>query len=51
MEHLREVEQRDEIEWAEVERGIEQPFAVLLPTLTAAGRRRFLAALDRASAT
>ena len=49
MDHLREMEQRDEIEWADVERGIEHHFAVLLPTMTAAGRRRFVAALDRAS--
>ncbi len=49
MDHLREMEQRDEIEWADVERGIQHHFAVLLPTMTAAGRRRFAAALDRAS--
>ena len=49
MDHLREMEQRDTIEWADVERGIEHHFAVLLPTMTAAGRRRFVAALDRAS--
>ena len=51
MDHLREMEQRDEIEWADVERGIEHHFAVLLPTMTAAGRRRFTAALARASST
>ena len=49
MDHLREMEQRDEIDWADVERGIEHHFAVLLPTMKAAGRRRFVAALDRAS--
>ena len=47
MDHLREMEQREEIGWADVERGIRHHFAVLLPTLTAAGRRRFVAALDR----
>ncbi|MEM9460642.1 MAG: TetR/AcrR family transcriptional regulator [Myxococcota bacterium] len=47
MDHLREMEQRDEIEWGDVERGIEHHFAVLLPTLTAAGRRRFTAAFER----
>ena len=35
---------------ADVERGIEHHFAVLLPTMTAPGRRRFVAALERASA-
>ena len=49
MDHLREMEQRDTIEWADVERGIEHHYAVLLPTMTAAGRRQFVAALDRAS--
>lgn len=48
MDHLREMEQRDEIEWADVERGIQHHFAVLLPTMTAAGRRRFVSALTRA---
>lgn len=49
MDHLREMEQRDEIDWSDVERGIEHHFALLMPALTAAGRRRFVAALDRAS--
>lgn len=49
MDHLREMEQCDEIEWADVERGIRHHFALLLPTMNAAGRRRFVAALDRAS--
>lgn len=48
MDHLREMEQREEIEWSDVERGIEHHFALLLPTMTAAGRRRFVEALDRA---
>ncbi len=48
MDHLREMEQRIEIEWSDVERGIEHHFAVLLPTMTAAGRRRFEAARGRA---
>ena len=47
VEYLREMEERDEIEWAEVERGIEHHFAVLLPLMTAVGRRRFRAALNR----
>ena len=51
MDHLREMEQLDRIEWADVERGIEHHFSVLLPTLTAAGRRRFVAALSRASSS
>lgn len=50
MDYLREMEQCDEIQWADVERGIQHHFAVLLPAMTAAGRRGFLAALDRASA-
>lgn len=50
MDHLREMEQRDDIEWSDVERGIEHHFAVLLPTMTAEGRRRFTDALARASA-
>ncbi|MEM6295926.1 MAG: TetR/AcrR family transcriptional regulator [Myxococcota bacterium] len=50
MDHLREMEQREEVAWADVERGIQHHFAVLLPTMTAAGRRRFTAALARASA-
>ena len=49
LDHLREMEQRDEIEWEDVERGIEHHFAVLLPSMTADGRRRFIAALGRAS--
>ena len=47
MDHLREMEQREEIEWVDVQRGIEHHFAVLLPMLTAAGRRRFIDALAR----
>lgn len=47
MDHLREMEQREEIERADVDRGVEHHFAVLLPTLTAAGRRRFTSAFDR----
>ncbi len=48
MDHLREMEAKDEIEWADVERGIRHHFAVLLPTMTASGRRRFIAALESA---
>ncbi len=50
MDHLREMEQRDEIEWSDIERGIEHHFAVLLPSMTAAGRRRFIAAQAAARA-
>ena len=46
-DHLREMEQRDEIDWADVARGIEHHFALLLPTLTATGRKRFTIALER----
>lgn len=49
MDYLREMEQHNEIEWADVERGIQHHFAVLLPGMTAAGRRRFVAALERAT--
>ncbi len=47
MDHLREMEQREEIGWRDVQRGIEHHLAVLLPTLTAAGRRRFVDAVAR----
>ncbi|MEM8708997.1 MAG: TetR family transcriptional regulator [Actinomycetota bacterium] len=49
-EHLREMEAKEHIEWPDVHRGIEHHFALLLPALTAAGRRRFQAALDRLAA-
>ena len=49
MDHLREMEQCDEIQWADVQRGIQHHLAVLLPMLTAPARRRFAAALDRSS--
>lgn len=49
-DHLREMEAKDDIAWADMQRGIEHHFALLLPTLTAAGRRRFTAALERADA-
>ncbi len=48
-EHLREMEAKEQLEWTDMQRGIEHHLAVLLPTLTAAGRRRFTAALERAS--
>lgn len=51
MDHLREMEQRDEIEWADVDRGIQHHLAVLLPMLTAAGRRRLATASARLSRT
>ncbi|MEM1413396.1 MAG: TetR family transcriptional regulator [Myxococcota bacterium] len=49
MDHLREMEAKEEIGWADAERGIRHHFALLLPALTAAGKRRFEAALERAS--
>lgn len=49
-DHLREMEAKDDITWADMQRGIEHHFALLLPTLTATGRRRFTAALERANA-
>lgn len=48
MDHLREMEQRDAFDQADVDRGVAHHFAVLLPTLTATGRRRFSAALHQA---
>ncbi|MDJ0788874.1 MAG: TetR family transcriptional regulator [Myxococcota bacterium] len=50
MDHLRESEGLERITWEDQERGIQHHFAVLLPCLTAAGRRAFEAALLRASA-
>ena len=49
MDHLREMEQCEEISWSDVERGIRHHLAVLVPLLTATGRRHFTDALDRAS--
>jgi AcrR family transcriptional regulator len=49
MDHLREMEQRDEIVWGDVQRGIEHHLAVLLPMLTQAGRGAFVDALARLS--
>lgn len=49
MDHLREMEGRDEITWDDQERGIHHHFAVLVPYLTTAARRRLEAALQRAS--
>ncbi|MEM9466884.1 MAG: TetR family transcriptional regulator [Actinomycetota bacterium] len=48
MEHLREMEQRETLGADAVVRGVEHHFAILLPTLTATGRRRFRSALARA---
>lgn len=48
MDYLRESEAREEICWADQERGIRHHFAILLPCLTSEGRKRFEAALDRA---
>lgn len=50
IDHLREMEAKDEISCDDMQQGIEHHFAVLLPALTAAGRRRFTTALDRVSA-
>lgn len=49
MDHLSEMELRREISREDQWRGIEHHFAVLLPNLTAAARRRFRAALGRAT--
>ncbi len=51
MEHLSEMELRREITWEDQHRGIVHHFAVLLPNLTAEGRRRFSIALDRLTST
>jgi hypothetical protein len=48
MDYLREFEAREEISWADQERGIEHHFAVLLPCLTATARKQFEAAFARA---
>lgn len=45
MDHLRELEGIDRITWAELERGVQHHFALLLPCLTASARRDFEAAL------
>ena len=49
MDHLRESEGLERITWANQERGIQHHFAVLLPYLTAAARRKLEAALLHAS--
>ncbi|MEM1435157.1 MAG: TetR/AcrR family transcriptional regulator [Pseudomonadota bacterium] len=48
MDYLREFEGQQEVTWADQESGIRQHFAILLPCLTAAARKRFEAALTRA---
>lgn len=48
MDFLRESEGLMEITWKDQERGIQHHFAILLPCLTAAAKRRFEAALERA---
>jgi len=48
MDYLRESEGRQEICWADQERGIKHHFAVLLPCLNATARKQFEAALARA---
>lgn len=49
MDHLNEMELRSEVTRDDQLRGVRHDFAVLLPNLTAAGRRRFEAALERAT--
>ena len=49
MDHLRESEGLERITWEDQERGIQHHFAILLPCLTAAARRAFEAAFQRAS--
>ena len=46
-DHLRETEGHVELSVEDQRRGVEHHFAVLLPNLTARGRRQFEAALDR----
>ena len=46
-DHLQETEGHIEFSVEDQRRGLEHHFAVLLPNLTAAGRRKFEAALDR----
>lgn len=48
MDYLREIEGREEINWADQETGIRQHFAVLQPCLTAPARKAFDASLKRA---
>ena len=48
IEHLREMEQRPTLTADDVERGVQHHFAMLLPMLTASGKRRFRAALTAA---
>jgi AcrR family transcriptional regulator len=49
MDHLREIEGLDEIEWADQARGFQHHFAVLLPYLTAPARRALEAGVGRVS--
>ena len=46
MDYLREVESKKEITWKDPERGIQHHLAILLPCLTAAGKRKFAAAVE-----
>lgn len=50
IDYLRDFEQRDEIGWADQERGITHHLALLLPCLTADAKRDFQAALKRTQA-
>ena len=49
MDHLLELEGRDEITWEDQERGIQHHFAVLLPCLLSSARKEFQEALIRLS--
>lgn len=47
MDYLRESERKLSVSWEDQERGVNHHFALLLPCLTAEGKRRFTAALAR----
>ncbi|MEM9566148.1 MAG: TetR/AcrR family transcriptional regulator [Actinomycetota bacterium] len=51
VDHVSEMELLDELDADDQLRGVANHLAALLPNLTAAGRRRFEAALDRATPT
>ena len=48
MDHLEELEGVERITWADLERGVQHHFALLLPCLVASARREFEAAFHRA---
>ncbi len=49
VDHVSEMELRDELDPDDRRRGVDHHLAALLPNLTAAGRRRFEAAVERAA--